>query len=517
VQFIVIDQGGSDAVAGLLGQNLLRVSDVEYDLGNGAVRFIKPVGCNDQPLAYWATNTTYSFVKLRYTDSRRPQLRTDVMINGRRMTAEFDTGANRSWLSLEAAERAGIATSSPGVKYLGIAYGIGPAPAKVWVAPIDTFQLGGEKVTHTHLLIGDFRPKNPDGSDNNQFPDMLLGDDFFLSHRIYVAYSQNKLYFTYNGGPLFDLNAPGLAAGSGRPPAPAGATAQAHSTVGEEPGAEVPTDADGFRRRGMAYASLREFDRALADLTHACELAPNSAQDRFVRGEVYAGDRQFKPALQDFDAVLKMQPDDIPAHLARAVLLRSHPEADPTDAAIEVKSDLDAVNRLAAPAARVRLRLGSLYGGLGDYQDAVGQIDQWLDNHQLPSDQAIGLNERCWQRAIADRDLRTALEDCNRALSLQPKAEANTGSHIRQELAPRDPATLDSRGLVYLRLGNLRDAVRDYDGALDTNPNLVDSLYGRGLAEQRLGEKAQGQADLAAAEKLDSGVAPRFSSMGLAP
>ena len=36
------------------------------------------------------------------------------------------------------------------------------------------------------------------------------------------------------------------------------------------------------------------------------------------------------------------------------------------------------------------------------------------------------------------------------------------------------------------------------------------SLYGRGLAELQLGEKAQGQADLAAAEKLDSGVAKRF-------
>jgi tetratricopeptide (TPR) repeat protein/predicted aspartyl protease len=517
VQFIVIDQNRQGNVAGLLGQNLLRVSDVEYDLGNGAVRFIKPVGCNDQPLAYWAANTTYSFVKLRYTDSRQPQLRTDVMINGHRMTGEFDTGSGRSWLSLQAAERAGITPSSPGVKYLGIAYGIGPAPAKVWVAPVDTFEIGGEKVTHTHLLIGDFEPKNPDGSQNNRFPDMLLGDDFFLSHRIYVAYSQNRLYFTYNGGPLFDLNVPGLAAGSGRAPAGAGATAQATSTAGEEPGADVPTDADGFRRRGMAYASAREFDRALADLTHACELAPNSAQNRFVRGEVYAGDRQFKPALQDFDAVLTMQPNDIPAHLARAVLLRSHPETDPTDAAAEVKSDLDAVNRLATPAASVRLRLGSLYGGLGDYQDAIGQIDQWLDNHQLPSDQATGLNVRCWQRAMANRDMRAALEDCDRALSLQPKAKANTGSRIMQDLAPQDPATLDSRGLVYLRLGNPRDAVRDYDSALGTNPNLSDSLYGRGLAELRLGEKARGQADLAAAQKLDAGIDRRFASMGLMP
>jgi tetratricopeptide (TPR) repeat protein len=506
VQFIVINQNGQGNLAGLLGQNLLRVSDVEYDLSNGAVRFIKPVGCNDQPLAYWAVNTTYSSVKLRYTDSREPQLRTDVMINGHHMTAEFDTGAGRSVLSLEAAARAGITPSSPGVKSLGIVHGIGPAPAKVWVAPVDTFQVGGEKVTHAHLLIADFQPRNPDGSESRNVPDMLLGDDFFLSHRIYVAYSQNKLYFTYNGGPLFNLNVSGLTASS-----------QASSTAAEEPGSDTPTDADGFRRRGMAYAAMREFDRALADLTHACELAPDNAQLRVVRGEVYARNGQFKPALQDFDTALTLQPNDIQAHLARAELLHSGPETDPTAAAAEAKSDLDAVSRLAPPGANVRLPLGSLYGGLGDYADAIGQIDQWLDNHQLSSDQATGLNARCWQRAMANRDLQDALADCNHALSLQPKADLNTGSHIREDLAPPDPATLDSRGLVYLRLGSLRDAVRDYDSALDTNPDLSNALYGRGLAELRLGDKARGQADLAAAEKLDASIERRFARMGLAP
>jgi hypothetical protein len=32
---------------------------------------------------------------------------------------------------------------------------------------------------------------------------MLLGADFFVSHRIYVSNAQHKMYFTYNGGPVF--------------------------------------------------------------------------------------------------------------------------------------------------------------------------------------------------------------------------------------------------------------------------------------------------------------------------
>lgn len=75
----------------------------------------------------------------------------------------------------------------------------------------------------------------------------------------------------------------------------------------------------------------------------------------------------------------------------------------------------------------------------------------------------------------------------------------------------------DRRALVYLRLGRFKDAIRDYDAALDRNPVIATSLYGRGLAKLRLGEQAQGEADLAAAQKLDSGIARLFAGVGLAP
>ncbi len=33
--------------------------------------------------------------------------------------------------------------------------------------------------------------------------EMLLGVDFLRAHRVFVAHSQRKLYFTYAGGPVF--------------------------------------------------------------------------------------------------------------------------------------------------------------------------------------------------------------------------------------------------------------------------------------------------------------------------
>ena len=501
VQFLVMDTVSGDDYAGIFGQNLMRFSDVEYDLANGIVRLFKPVGCEGQPLAYWAVNTPYTAIDLQYVDRSEDHLLSTATINGKGMTVLLDTGASRSFLSLQAAASVGITPDSPGVKLLGEVAGIGPGRNRVWSAPIDTFQLGGEKVQHTHLLISDLDPAHRIGEIGDYREDMLLGEDFFLSHRVYVSYSQRKVYFTYNGGPLFNLALPG-------------ATAPATTTTGQQPDTDTPTDADGFRRRGLAYAATQEFDRALADLTHACELAPKDFDAHYDRGLVYEKDRQFKPALQDFAIATTLKPDDIDTHLARAALLQSHPDTDPT-AASDIRSDLDAVARLAPPNADARLQLGSMYGTLGDYSAALSQVDQWLSHHPLAAEQSTGLNTRCWIRATTDRELHDALADCNRALSLRPYEAEQFGTMVRKAVAPEDPDILDSRGLVYLRLGSLVDAIHDYDSALSVKPDLASSLYGRGIAELRLNEDAKGHADLAAAVKLDSGIAKRFTDMGL--
>jgi tetratricopeptide (TPR) repeat protein len=516
VGFLVIDRNIWGEAAGSIGQNLLRIADVEYDLADGIMRFIKPVGCDGQPLAYWAVSTPYSSIELQYMDVLRSDLRGSATVNGQRIAILFDTGAPRSLLSLQAAERAGITTSGPGVTYVGMTGGVGPGAVKVWLASNVTFQIGGEKVEHAHLLIADL-PTPPIGYVGDRPPDMLLGEDFFLSHRIYVAYSQKKLYFTYNGGPLFNLDVPQAIAGTAKSAGSPAASSQADATTGAQPVSDAPTDADGFRRRGMARASMREFDLALADLTHACGLAPRDADNHYYRGLIYVADGQLQPALADFNTAITLQSDDIDARLARAKLLLSHPDVDPRSAQAQVKSDLDTVSRLVPPAAGVRQTLADLYGRLGDYAAALDELDQWSSHHSLPNDRLMRLNDRCWLLAAANRDLHEALADCDRALAARPYAPAGTGTLIDRPLTSDSADVLDSRGLVYIRLGNFKDAIRDYDTVLRANPKMPTSLYGRGLAELRLGDKARAQDDLAAAGKLDSGIARRFASMGLTP
>jgi predicted aspartyl protease len=198
VDFLVGENEFGAGAVGILGENLIRTADVEYDFSQGVLRLIKPEHCGDRPLAYWASaSEPFGTVDLRTPTRQIPQPIGSASVNGVVVRVLFDTGSPTSELSLAAARRAGITPNTPGVVGAGVAHGLGHLGFHIWVAPVRDFKIGGEEIKHTHLVIGDFR-----------FPDadMLIGTDFFLAHRIYVANSQDKLYFTYNGGPVFDTS-----------------------------------------------------------------------------------------------------------------------------------------------------------------------------------------------------------------------------------------------------------------------------------------------------------------------
>ena len=83
---------------------------------------------------------------------------------------------------------------------------------------------------------------------------------------------------------------------------------------------DQPTDAAGFARRGAAFAARRDFEHAIADLTRACELAPNQPDYFYQRGVARENNRQPFQAMEDFNQALKLKPDDVPALLARSAL-----------------------------------------------------------------------------------------------------------------------------------------------------------------------------------------------------
>ncbi|HYC17050.1 MAG TPA: tetratricopeptide repeat protein [Pseudolabrys sp.] len=60
-----------------------------------------------------------------------------------------------------------------------------------------------------------------------------------------------------------------------------------------------------------------------------------------------------------------------------------------------------------------------------------------------------------------------------------------------------------NRALAYENKDDYAHAIADYDEALRLNPNDADALLYRGLDKQRLGDKAGGEADVAAAKRMN--------------
>jgi tetratricopeptide (TPR) repeat protein len=473
-QFLVDNNDLGNGIDGILGQDLFRLTDVEFDFANGALRFVRPQHCGSDILAYWATTQPIQEVSVDWTSRQQTRLIAKAAVNGHDIHVLFDTGAWRSILSLDAAKRAGITPDSPDVVAAGATIGLGSKPVRVWAAPIDKFAIGGETIEHTHLLIGDI------GLDD---ADMLLGSDFFLAHHVYVAYSQDKIYFTYNGGPVFDVNA-----------------LQPAATAGPAMAPEAALDAASYMRRGMAYASRGELAQSIADLTQACRLEPADADCHYQRGLVYWRSSQLQAALADFTAAIQRRPEDFEARLARAQLeIAKQPAA--------AETDLDAVDRLAPQQAAMRLQLAGLYGLAGEYAGAVHQYDLWIDYHPDDINLSYALSNRCGAEAKSNVDVDRALDDCKTALWLIRKSGVDTLS----------AATLSNRGLVYLRDGRIDDALADFESVLRLRPQAPLARYALGLAELRKGLTMQGQTDLAAAERIDPKIRDFFSGIGLKP
>jgi tetratricopeptide (TPR) repeat protein/predicted aspartyl protease len=477
------EMGGD--TAGLLGQNVLHLDDVEYDLANGVVRLVRPKGCEKADMAYWDKTKADSVIPMESFAPQSRMTQAYAEIDGRKIKVMFDTGAGHSFVSIAAARRAGFDPEGPGVTPGGASHGIGRRLVRTWIWPVASFKIGDEEIRNTHLRVGD--SSLPD-------VDMLLGADFFLSHHVYVGNGMRKIFFTYNGGAVFDLK-PHYATdvASDEPPAAAPSPAPAATPSGEL-GVGEPKDAADYERRGAAYLVRREYAQAIADLTKAHELAPQEAGYLYRRGLAYRENRQPFLARADFDAALKIAPDDIETRVARAEMELAGRER------ASALADLDAAARIAPRQADVRLTLAGLYTRAAAFAAAAEQLDLWIHIHPEDARLENALAGRCWAGAMSGEDLDRAAGACDSALRRSGK----------------DPLALNGRGFIHLRRNETDKAIADFNAVVALQPRSPWALYGRALAETRAGKADAAKADFAAAAAIRTDLPEQAKARGLA-
>jgi tetratricopeptide (TPR) repeat protein/transglutaminase-like putative cysteine protease len=140
----------------------------------------------------------------------------------------------------------------------------------------------------------------------------------------------------------------------------------------------------------------------------------------------------------------------------------------------------------------------SLIGEYGDPQEALRLLDDLLI--ERPGN-AVILNSKCWIKGTRNIELQSALKDCTSAI----------------ELSSNSAAILDSRAMVWFRMGRYDDALRDLDAALLQYPALGPSRFMRALVLGKLGRKAEAEKELVIARRLAPWVDKEYARFGLKP
>ncbi len=195
----------ANGAVGLLGRDFLGLADVEFDLAAGKIRLFTPKDCGRQPLAYWTKEPAY--VDMHRGGSRQAPFDFPLKLNGYYVDAVLDSGAGLTVVSPSVAAHAGVRQDQFSAD-VGHSRGIGAHLMETRTATFDTVDLGDEKIPNAQLQVTQlaFDPDSVGGAGSHLGgggTQMLLGADFLRAHRVLIAGSQDRIYFTYNGGPVF--------------------------------------------------------------------------------------------------------------------------------------------------------------------------------------------------------------------------------------------------------------------------------------------------------------------------
>jgi predicted aspartyl protease len=228
------DNYGEPQLVALVGNDFLGQFDIEIDLKNKLVSLYKPQGCENTPLAVWGGD--YARLDLK---PDRKNVQFTARVNDHDLVTILDTGSPFSALTESAAGDVGASTSGPdsesvdaagATDYFTLTYDSmngfavapqsanlssggdmvdnGGGPVRSWRVKVASVQLDQEIIRPATLRVNRYSSRAAEtggriGSRKVYAEGMILGVDFLLSHHAFISRSQNKIYFSYAGGPAF--------------------------------------------------------------------------------------------------------------------------------------------------------------------------------------------------------------------------------------------------------------------------------------------------------------------------
>ncbi len=268
-----------------------------------------------------------------------------------------------------------------------------------------------------------------------------------------------------------------------------------------------PTNGMAYVNRGNVHRHLGNLEHALADYAKAIEIGSDLAGAYAMRGQVYLDLERYDKAVEDLDTALQLDSKQLEPHLSNTYALRgiAHRNLGNLEQAL---SDFNEALKLKPDlAATIYIYRADVYASLARYDEA--RQDAGIALELTPRDQEALLTSVYARLGEVNSDLgnlEQALSDYNTTLELDPNlAEVYV-----------------NRGNVYYRQKKYDMAVHDYDVVVQTLPEetatccKVEAYYNRGLAEHMLGNLEQAIKDYSAAIDLDVNYARAYKARGVA-
>jgi tetratricopeptide (TPR) repeat protein len=257
--------------------------------------------------------------------------------------------------------------------------------------------------------------------------------------------------------------------------------------------AASPEDATGYVSRATFRAGIGDRKGALADLGRALAIEPSVNLYLRRAGTFYdLGD--LPAASADAEAARKLDPGSSDAIMRVAFLKADRGDLAGGLALLDERIALgggDTRNALRAAKAEV-------LGTYGDPAEAVKIWDALIA--EKPGSPGL-LNGRCWVKGTHSILLETALKDCTEAVELSSKTNE----------------VLDSRAMVWYRMGRDQEALRDLDAVLAAAPGKAASRYLRAIVLTRMHREAEAAKDFALARRLSPEIDRQYARFGLGP
>lgn len=252
-----------------------------------------------------------------------------------------------------------------------------------------------------------------------------------------------------------------------------------------------PDQADSYVLRGAFLLTIHDRRAALRDFDMAIKLAP-SPDLHVARAAIRQEVGDDKGAEEDFRGALDLDPGSVRATSGLATLLARQGKLDEALAMLDAGIEAGGDARLSFVMQRA-----SLLGEAGRVDEGLALLD--AEVARRPGSPML-LNSRCWYKGTNNIELESALKDCTKSI----------------ELADNPSAALDSRALIYFRLGRNDEALADLDAALKVSPDQAASLFLRGVIYSKMGDKRAAD-DLAAARFMSPRIDEEYARYGLKP